>query len=154
MKKITCLVLSVLSLTTSVAFAAAQPSPVGLWRSMDDVTHEPRAIIKITETANNTLQGTIIKIFPRPGRSENEVCTACKGKLHNQPIVGMTIMHGLKADKNPGHWKNGEILDPNNGKTYNSTVQLTDNNQKLNVRGYIGMPLFGRSQVWERVESN
>lgn len=154
MKRMSCLLLTVLGFTASLAFAGPSPSPVGYWKSLDDVTREPRAIIHITETDNHSLQGKIVKIYPRPGRSENDVCSACKGKQRNQRIVGMTIMNGLKADKaTAGHWKDGEILDPNNGKTYHSTIQLTDKDQKLNVRGYIGVPLFGRSQVWERVEN-
>jgi uncharacterized protein (DUF2147 family) len=64
----------------------------------------------------------------------------------------MTILSGLKADHdNLGYWKGGTILDPNNGKTYHSTLQLADNNKQATVRGYIGIPLFGRSQIWHRV---
>jgi uncharacterized protein (DUF2147 family) len=47
-------------------------------------------------------------------------------------------------------WTGGEILDPENGKTYKATLKLADNGQKLLVRGYIGLPIFGRSQTWVR----
>lgn len=153
MKKLIALTASVLMvLCAQNVFAAANNSPVGLWKTIDDVTGKPKAIIEITETAQHTLQGTVVKIFPIEGHDQNELCAACKGPKHNQKIVGMTVLEGLRADKNDANrWGGGEILDPKNGKTYHSTVQLTDGNQKLNVRGYIGMPLFGRTQIWHRV---
>lgn len=132
--------------------AATDASPVGLWKTIDDVTGKPKAIINITEAQDHTLQGTIVKIFPRPGHDQNELCAACRGPRHNQRIVGMTILEGLRRDNdNPGYWKGGTILDPKNGKTYRSTFQLTDDNKQATVRGYIGIPMFGRSQVWSRV---
>ena len=138
---------------TQQAFAADDAAK-GFWKTIDDVTGKPKAIIQIAETPEHFLQGTVVKIFPRPGYDQNEVCEACIGKLHNQRIVGMTVLTGLKAEKdNPTRWNDGEILDPNNGKTYRCNAQLMDENKKLNVRGYIGLPLFGRSQVWQRVES-
>jgi uncharacterized protein (DUF2147 family) len=60
----------------------------------------------------------------------------------------MTIMWGVKKDGD--QWDGGQILDPHNGKTYKVKLKLTDNGQKLDVHGYIGFSLFGRSQVWER----
>ena len=143
----------VFGLMQHTAFAAADAAK-GLWKTTDDVTGKPKAIVMMTETPGHTLQGTIVKIFPRPGFDQNELCTACKGRLHNQRIVGMTILTDLTADQeNHGRWNGGEILDPHNGKTYRCTIQLTDQDQKMNVRGYIGLPLFGRSQVWQLVKS-
>ena len=59
-------------------------------------------------------------------------------------------MTGLK--KNGGEYDGGQILDPDNGKVYSSKVQLTDGGRKFNVRGYIGVSLLGRSQIWLRQE--
>ena len=153
MKKLVSLMMAALVLSvSSLSFAAV--SAAGFWKTIDDVTGKPKAIIEISELSGRYLQGRIIKIFPRPGYDQNELCTACKGNLHNQRIVGMTVLSGLKPDAaTPGRWSQGEILDPHNGKTYHCTIQLTNNDQKLNVRGYIGMPLFGRSQVWIRANS-
>ncbi len=47
-----------------------------------------------------------------------------------------------------GEWKDGRIYDPRSGKTYSSTMKLKDGN--LEVRGYIGLPAFGKSTVWTR----
>jgi uncharacterized protein (DUF2147 family) len=60
----------------------------------------------------------------------------------------MTIVNGLK--KHGDEYEGGEILDPKNGKVYRSKVTLKDGGKKLDVRGYIGVPMFGRSQVWVR----
>ena len=137
---------------TQSAFATATNSPVGLWKTIDDVTNKPKAIVQISESSSKALSGRILKIYPRPGYDQNELCTSCEGKWHNKRIVGMTILENLRQDKNnPLHWTDGEILDPMNGKTYHATVQLIDNGQRLNVRGYVGLPLFGRTQTWVRV---
>jgi len=154
MKKLLLIVTSLLAVFTAQVILAATGSPVGLWKTIDDVTGKPKAIVRITESSG-VLQGTIIKIFPSPGKDQNELCDACKGSLHNKRIVGMTILRGLKADNNnPGRWDGGKILDPKNGKTYNCNIQLSDNSGSLNVRGYIGISLFGRTQTWNRVSGS
>lgn len=128
--------------------------PTGFWQTIDDVTGQPKAIVEITRTANNNIMGRIIKIYPRPGQSQNELCIACRGKQHNARIVGMVIMENLAQNRNNfSEWNGGQILDPKNGKTYTCNIRLLENGQKLNVRGFIGLPLFGRTQTWHRVNS-
>ena len=68
--------------------------------------------------------------------------------LRNRPLFGLTIMQGFKPDGN-GKWKNGRIYDPNSGKTYKCKLNLVDANT-LEVRGYIGFALMGRTEVWIR----
>ena len=95
-----------------------------------------------------------MKIWPGPGQSEQEVCKQCRGARRNQPIVGMVIMEGLMQNpENPAEWRNGTILDPSTGKIYHTMIQVTDNGQQLRVRGYVGLPLFGRTQTWVKVSS-
>src|SRR3990167_3898642 len=118
MKKPLCMTLAAVIFGLTQTAFAAETDAKGLWKTIDDVTGNPKAIIQVAETPEHTLQGTIVKIFPRPGYDQNELCAACKGQLHNQRIVGMKVLTGLKADKdNAGRWKEGEILDPHNGKT-------------------------------------
>jgi len=134
-----------------VSFAEDAPnltSPLGYWKTIDDISGKPRSIIYISEN-QNSLQGKVVQIFPRPGHTIHDVCTECKGENSNKPILGMTILKNLQASES--QWQNGEILDPANGKTYKCNIRLTDNGKHLNVKGYIGIPLFGRSQTWERV---
>jgi len=140
-------------LITQSIFAANANSPVGYWQTIDDATGKPKAIVHIWENSNKKLVGQIMKIWPRPGYDQNELCEECSGDKHNQKIVGMMILEGFTNNKkNPNEWVNGSILDPHNGRTYNCNMQTVENNTKLKVRGYIGIPLFGRSQTWVRVE--
>ena len=78
-------------------------------------------------------------------------CDKCTDDRKDKPIAGLQIIRGVKAEDS-GAWGGGEILDPNNGKTYRTRLKLVDGGKKLEVRGYIGAPLFGRSQTWVRVE--
>lgn len=137
----------------SISYAAVNyNSPLGYWKTIDDVTGKPKSILKIYQSGGS-LYGQVVKIFPRPGYDENEVCSACKGSRHNQRIVGMVVMEGLKQDsKNPAVWSGGSIMDPLNGKTYRCMITLINGGQQLNVRGYIGVSLFGRTQTWIRAQ--
>lgn len=142
--------LAILALLLSAASAwADDASPVGLWKNIDDVTGKPKALIRITET-NGVLQGQIEKLFRAPNEEQNPKCEKCSDARKNQPIIGMVFMSGLKKDGD--EFEGGEILDPDNGKVYRSKMHLTDGGKKLSVRGYIGMPMLGRTQTWVRQE--
>lgn len=134
---------------TTLVFAANSTPPVGYWKTIDDVTGQPKSILKIWETPEHTLQGRIMKIYPDPGKDEHELCTACKGDNHNKPIVGLMIMWNFKFDGE--QWENGRILDARTGKIYHCNMKLINNGQNLHVHGYVGIPLFGRTQTWNRV---
>lgn len=143
---------------TPIAYAAHtthQQSPVGLWKTVDETTGKTNAIIQISEASDKTLVGKILKTFPQPGHAPLEFCTACEGDRHNKRIVGMVFLEKMKQNvDNKKAWSDGEILDPKNGKIYHCNLNLSDNSEKLNVRGYIGVPLFGRTQTWSRVSDS
>jgi uncharacterized protein (DUF2147 family) len=125
-------------------FAAA--SPVGLWKNIDDVTGRPKGIIKVSGGPNN-LTGRIVKLLP----GAMTICSACSGNLKNKPILGMTVMWGLKQDpSNPTEWSGGSIMDPKNGKTYRCMLTVSPDGRTMEVRGYIGFSAFGTSQTWYR----
>ncbi|PIQ48502.1 MAG: hypothetical protein COW03_09805 [Cytophagales bacterium CG12_big_fil_rev_8_21_14_0_65_40_12] len=65
-----------------------------------------------------------------------------------RPILGMNLIQGFKFSD--GKWEDGEIYDPENGKTYSCVIKLKGN--KLEVRGYVGMTMFGRTVTWVRAE--
>ncbi len=123
-------------------------SPLGTWKTIDDETKEEKSYVKIYETEKGELEGKIIKILT-PGREEAK-CEKCSGENKNQPIKGMVILKDLKKS-NSQNWKGGRILDPNNGKEYKAKINLKDENT-LEVRGYIGLAMIGRTQTWYRVE--
>jgi uncharacterized protein (DUF2147 family) len=133
----------------SFSASAQEASPVGLWQNIDDQTGKPKALIRISES-NGEFKGRIEKLFRPAGEEQSPKCDKCEGDRKDQPIVGMTILTGLKKDG--GEYSGGQILDPANGKTYKSKMSLTDGGKKLDVRGYVGAPVFGRTQTWVRTE--
>lgn len=125
------------------AFAAETGSPVGFWKTIDDSTNEPRAIVEIKEV-DGKLFGNIVKTFPKEG--DKTECTECSGDKKDKPIVGLEIIWDLKKDGD--EYTGGYILDPKNGKTYKAKITLIENSEKLKVRGFIGFSLLGRTQTW------
>ncbi len=128
------------------ADAKAQ-SPVGLWRNIDDETKQPKALVRITDR-DGVYDGRIEKILTE---KTDAVCDLCTDERKNQPVQGMQIIDGMRASADdPGLYEGGHILDPNNGKVYRSRMRVVDGGERLEVRGYIGAPLFGRTQTWVR----
>jgi uncharacterized protein (DUF2147 family) len=99
---------------------------------------------------NGQLEGKVDKGFPKPGENSPPKCDKCDGARRNQPILGMTILWGFT--KQGDEYQGGEILDPESGKIYRAKMKLLDGGKKLEVRGFIGFSLLGRSQVWLREE--
>lgn len=128
---------------------ADDTSPVGLWKTIDDTSGKPKSLVRISDS-NGVLQGKIEKLFRAPDQDQNPKCGKCEGVNKDQPILGLTLMWGLKKDG--AGYSGGEILDPNTGKIYKSKLALTEGGKKLQVQGYIGAPLFGRTQTWVREE--
>jgi len=141
------LVLAILMVMLAGGALADTSSPAGVWKSIDDKTKKERSIIRITEV-NGEFKGVVEKIFDRPGDDPAHLCKECKGERKDKPIIGMTILWGLKKDGDI--WAGGEILDPDNGKTYRCKMTLSEDGKSLNVRGFIGISLIGRSQIWWR----
>ena len=110
---------------------------------IDDETRQPKALVQITENGNE-YQGRIIKLFANP----DVKCSKCEGDRKDKPVDGMTILWGLK--KTGETYEGGKILDPKNGKIYDSKAKLVDGGQKLEVRGFMGVSLLGRTQTWDR----
>lgn len=138
--------LLVAGVTPSVA--RAQDSPVGRWHTISDQDGKPRGIIEIREV-NGVLVGTV-KGSLVPGESTTRVCDRCTDERKGQRITGMEILRGLKKDGD--EWNGGEILDPDNGKTYKAKLRLVEGGRKLIVRGFIGFSFLGRSQTWVRAD--
>lgn len=133
------------------AFAAqAQSTPAGLWKTIDDETKTEKSLVRISE-AGGVFSGRIEKLLD-PAK-QTSTCDKCEGERKGKPIAGMTIIEGVKkTEGKDNQWDGGHILDPNNGKTYKVRLTPVDDNKKLEVRGYIGAPLLGRTQTWLRVE--
>ena len=145
-KKIALLFLLLVSAMPMLAIAD-NASPVGLWRTIDDDTGKAKSLVRIVEV-NGEFRGTIEKLLREPNEDQNPVCEKCTGDKKDKSVIGMTIITGMKADDKI--FAGGSILDPNNGKTYKSKMWLEEQGKKLHVRGFIGMALLGRTQIWLR----
>ena len=126
------------------SWAGATSSVEGRWTTIDDKTGEKRAVIYLF-TKENTLYGVIEKVYPRPG--DTGICSECPGEFKDKPIHGLQIVWGLK-EKSDGSWDDGHILDAKSGKIYRT--QMSVKNEQLSVRGYVGIPMLGRTQLWVR----
>lgn len=115
----------------------------GEWETYDDETNEKKALIEIYQTGDLYF-AKIVKSYISDNTA---ICTNCPGAKKDTPISGLVIIEDLKKDGD--EYNGGEILDPQNGKTYKCYLELISDN-KLKVRGYLGFSLFGRTQYWRR----
>ncbi len=136
-----------LLLAATSSWALAQATPVGLWKTIDDETKQERSLVRITE-AGGVFSGKIDKLTD-PAKATAK-CDKCEGAKKDQPVVGMTIIEGDKKNASEAYFDGGQILDPNNGKTYKVRLTPKDGGKTLEVRGFIGF--LYRNQTWVRVE--
>lgn len=137
MKKL--LLTFVLSLFSVLTFAQIE----GKWKTIDDETKQAKSIVEIFKKSDGKYYGKVSQLLIKPADPN---CTACKDDRKGKPILGLEIIRGLKQDGE--EFTGGSITDPKTGKTYKCTI--TKNGDKLNVRGYLGLSLLGRTQVWEK----
>jgi len=139
--------IAALLIAAAPAIALAQATPVGLWKTIDDETKQEKSLVRITE-AGGVISGKIEKLLD-PTKQDSK-CIACTDARKDQPVLGMAIIEGVKKDANDAYWDGGNILDPNNGKTYKVRLTPKDAGKTLEVRGFIGF--LYRNQTWQRVE--
>jgi len=113
----------------------------GNWRTIDDSTGDTESVVEIFKKSDGKYYGRVIKMLVKP---DNDNCVKCRDDRKDQPLIGLEIIRGLLKDGD--EFTGGSITDPKNGKSYKCTI--TRDNEKLNVRGYIGFSLIGRTQVW------
>ena len=144
------LVAVLLMVAAASPLRAAEPTAAGLWEQADD-RGQPESWFKIAER-NGVYEGTVAKIFFKPGEDPNWVCDKCQGAEKGRPVLGLTLIKGMR--RNGLSYENGTIMDPRDGSVYRALMRLTADGKKLEVRGYLGISLFGQSQVWNRLPDN
>ncbi|MEH6419817.1 DUF2147 domain-containing protein [Pseudomonas sp. CGJS7] len=140
------LALLLLALPTAVF---AQATPVGTWTTIDDKTGKPKSVVEIYEAKDGSLAGRVNEVL-QSERGPNPVCDKCSGERKGKPVKGMVILWGIRKDGDT--WDGGQILDPASGKIYSVKVTPTDGGKKLDVRGFMGFSMLGRTQTWMRQE--
>lgn len=138
----------------ATAAAATEPPDrlPGLWEQVDDKTGKLQGLVRITLSVDGSYRGVVEKIIPEPGDDPNPKCDKCRDKRRDQPVLGMEIISGLRRSEEQSY-TGGEILDPDEGDIYRLKITVLDQGAKLDVRGYLGIALFGRSQIWLRAKS-
>jgi uncharacterized protein (DUF2147 family) len=138
-----------LIITTQALLAQQDPNLImGTW-----LTGSGQAKIEIYKNGAN-YQGKIIWISEPIDPATNKPKTDTKhpdSKLHSRPLVGLVNLWGFSYNEKDNKWENGHIYDPKSGKEYKCTINARDKNT-LNVRGYIGFSVIGRTDVWTRVK--
>ncbi len=134
--------------TLLMGAAQAQMTPVGTWRSVDEKTGEPKSEIRITESGG-VLTGRIEKLLRKEAK-QDAVCDECSDDRKGKPLIGMEIIRGAKKAEGKDVWESGQILDPENGKTYTLRLTPIEGGAKLEVRGSIAF--IGRTQTWARAQ--
>jgi uncharacterized protein (DUF2147 family) len=122
-------------------------SVVGKWKTIDDETGKAISVVEIYEKGGK-IYGKVHDIIDPKDR--NKICSNCSGDDKDKPIMGLTVIKGLVKDG--AEYNSGKILDPKYGRLYKCFITL-ESKDKLKVRGYIGISLFGRTQYWHRIKS-
>jgi uncharacterized protein (DUF2147 family) len=122
-------------------------SVFGKWKTIDDRTGKPKAIIDIYKK-EGLMYGHVVEILEEG--KENALCTKCDGELKDQPVLGMTIIEAAKENED-GEWKGKKLFDPQQAMTFRCKIWLNpENSNELKVRGYL--VFIYRTQTWLRVE--
>jgi uncharacterized protein (DUF2147 family) len=138
-------------------------APVLVWAeaNVDDIfgrwtAADGKSRVEIYKAGDGTIEGRICwlrdPVYPA---DDAEAGKPMRDRLNpdpsltNRPLMGLVIMKGFKPD-GPNRWSGGTVYDPECGKTYKGKMSLDADRQTLNLRGYVGISLFGRTEKWIR----